>query len=70
MTYSDKVKQSKKYRISQEFIPDEQVQYYFKAADFVFLPRVDTLSPSAPPADPAGADSRSPSAGPAVPRWR
>jgi hypothetical protein len=43
-----KVKQSKKYRISQEFIPDEQVQYYFKAADFVFLPRVDTLNSGVP----------------------
>jgi hypothetical protein len=43
-----KVKKSKKYRITQEFIADDQVQYYFKAADFVFLPRIDTLNSGIP----------------------
>ena len=43
-----KIKQSKKYKINKEFIPDEEVQYYFKAADFVFLPRVDTLNSGVP----------------------
>ena len=43
-----RVQLSKKYRISQEFIPEDQVQYYFKAADFVFLPRTDTLNSGVP----------------------
>ena len=43
-----KVKQSKKYRITQEFIPNDMVQYYFKAANFVFLPRIDTLNSGVP----------------------
>ena len=43
-----KVKQSKKYRITQEFIPNDMVQYYFKAADFVFLQRIDTLNSGVP----------------------
>ena len=43
-----KVKQSKKYRVTQEFIPNEMVQYYFKAANFVFLPRTDTLNSGVP----------------------
>ena len=43
-----KVKQSKKYRITQEFITNQRVQYYFKAANFVFLPRIDTLNSGVP----------------------
>lgn len=43
-----KVKKSKKYRITQEYIEDDEVQYFFKAADFVFLPRVDTLNSGVP----------------------
>ena len=43
-----KVKQSKKYRITQEFIPNDMLQYYFKAADFVFLQRIDTLNSGVP----------------------
>ena len=43
-----KVKQSKKYRITQEFITKQRVQYYFKAANFVFLPRIDTLNSGVP----------------------
>jgi len=43
-----KVKQSKKYRITQEFITNQRVQYYFKAANFVFLPRLDTLNSGVP----------------------
>ena len=43
-----KVKQSKKYRITQEFIKNQRVQYYFKAANFVFLPRTDTLNSGVP----------------------
>lgn len=43
-----KVKLSKKYRITQEFIPNDMVQYYFKAANFVFLPRTDTLNSGVP----------------------
>jgi len=42
------VKRSKKYRISKEFIEDERVQYYFNAADFVFLPRINTLNSGVP----------------------
>ena len=42
------VKNSKKYRITQEFIEDAHVQYYFIAADFVFLPRTDTLNSGVP----------------------
>ena len=43
-----KVKQSKKYRITQEFITNQRVQHYFKAANFVFLPRIDTLNSGVP----------------------
>ena len=43
-----KVKQSKKYRITQEFIKNQRVQHYFKAANFVFLPRIDTLNSGVP----------------------
>ena len=43
-----KINKSRKHRIFKEFIPDEQVQFYFKAADFVFLPRVDTLNSGVP----------------------
>lgn len=43
-----KVNHSKKYRITQEFIEDEHVQCYFKAANFVFLPRTDTLNSGVP----------------------
>jgi len=43
-----KVQQSRKYIINNEFIPHEEVQYYFKTADFVFLPRVDTLNSGVP----------------------
>ena len=43
-----KVKKSKKYRITKEFITKQRVQYYFKAANFVFLPRIDTLNSGVP----------------------
>ena len=43
-----KVKQSKKYRITQEFIKNQRVQHYFMAANFVFLPRIDTLNSGVP----------------------
>ena len=43
-----KVKQFKKYRITQEFIKNQRVQHYFKAANFVFLPRIDTLNSGVP----------------------
>ena len=43
-----KVKKSNKYRITQEFITTQRVQYYFKAANFVFLPRIDTLNSGVP----------------------
>jgi hypothetical protein len=42
------VKHSKKYRIAQKFVPDEEVQYFFNASDFVFLPRLDTLNSGVP----------------------
>jgi len=43
-----KVKQFKKYRITQEFITNQRVQHYFMSANFVFLPRTDTLNSGVP----------------------
>ena len=33
---------------TQDFITKQRVQYYFKAANFVFLPRIDTLNSGVP----------------------
>ncbi|HBH24604.1 MAG TPA: hypothetical protein DDY13_14425 [Cytophagales bacterium] len=43
-----KVQHSKKYRISNEFIDQKDVQYYFNAADMVYLPRLSTLNSGIP----------------------
>lgn len=42
------INKSKRYRIFNEFIANSDVQYYFKASDFVFLPRTDTLNSGVP----------------------
>ncbi len=43
-----KIMNSKRYRLFDEFVRDDEVQYYFNASDFVFLPRLDTLNSGVP----------------------
>lgn len=43
-----KIQHSKSYRIFYEYIEEDRVQHYLMAANFVFLPRVDTLNSGLP----------------------